>query len=106
MQTEPKSTHKSFIRKILPLTSCSSRIFSRFPANPMIAIDRGGGGVPTRHPEFSFREPRIFFATLTLAFLFSTPFAAAQAQRGTLVHEETIRVSPSAAAAKLGEAGR
>ncbi len=32
--------------------------------------------------------------------------ASAQAQRGTLVHEETIRVSPSADAAKLGEAGR
>jgi outer membrane protein assembly factor BamD (BamD/ComL family) len=32
--------------------------------------------------------------------------ASAQAQRGTLVHEETIRVSPSADTAKLGEAGR
>jgi hypothetical protein len=30
----------------------------------------------------------------------------AQAQRGTLVHEETIRVAPSVDAAKLGEAGR
>ena len=32
--------------------------------------------------------------------------ASAQAQRGTLVREETIRVSPSADTAKLGEAGR
>lgn len=32
--------------------------------------------------------------------------AAAQGQRGTLVHEETIRVSPSADTAKLGQAGR
>ena len=35
-----------------------------------------------------------------------TSLAAAQAQRGTLVHEEAIRVSPSADAAKLGEVGR
>ena len=33
-------------------------------------------------------------------------FGFAQAQRGTLVREESIRVSPSADAAKLGEAGR
>ncbi len=45
----------------------------------------------------------IFLAT---ALLFVTPLASAQAQRGTLVHEETIRVSPSGDAAKLGEAGR
>jgi len=37
--------------------------------------------------------------------LVSTP-AAADAQRGTLVKEETIRVSPSADTAKLGEVGR
>ena len=36
----------------------------------------------------------------------SAPFATAQAQRGTLVNEETIRVAPSADAAKLGEAAR
>jgi hypothetical protein len=35
-----------------------------------------------------------------------TGFAIAQAPRGTLVHEETIRVSPGADAARLGEAGR
>jgi len=33
-------------------------------------------------------------------------FAFADAQRGTLVHEETIRVAPSADAARLAEAGR
>ena len=33
-------------------------------------------------------------------------FGFAQAQRGTLVREESIRVSPSTDAAKLGEAGR
>src|SRR5271166_1228340 len=37
---------------------------------------------------------------------FSATFALAQAQRGTLVHEEPIRVSPAADAARLGEAGR
>jgi outer membrane protein assembly factor BamD (BamD/ComL family) len=47
-------------------------------------------------------------AALTIAttILFSTSFAFAEAQRGTLVHEETIRVAPSSDAAKLGEAGR
>jgi len=45
----------------------------------------------------------LLFAT---ALLLVAPLASAQAQRGTLVHEETIRVSPSGDAAKLGEAGR
>ena len=43
---------------------------------------------------------------LALTFVAASSFAAAQAQRGTLVHEESIHVSPSADAAKLGEAGR
>jgi len=41
-----------------------------------------------------------------MAVLFSVPFASADALRATLVHEESIRVAPSADAAKLGEAGR
>jgi len=40
------------------------------------------------------------------ALLFFTVLASAQAPRGTLVHEEALRVSPNADAAKLGEAGR
>jgi outer membrane protein assembly factor BamD (BamD/ComL family) len=43
-------------------------------------------------------------AALSLSFWVS--FAWAQAQRGTLVHEETIRVSPTADSARLGDAGR
>ncbi|MFZ0804923.1 MAG: SH3 domain-containing protein [Candidatus Sulfotelmatobacter sp.] len=44
---------------------------------------------------------------LTVASLcLLTTLAFAQAQRGTLVHEETIRVAPSNDAAKLGEADR
>jgi len=38
--------------------------------------------------------------------LFTAPCAFADALRGTLVHEETIRISPNADAAKVGEAGR
>ena len=38
--------------------------------------------------------------------LISSCLAFADAQRGTLVHEETIRVAPSADAAKLGQAAR
>lgn len=51
-----------------------------------------------------------FLAVIVLSIaatsLFAAPFAFADAQRGTLVNEETIRVSPSADAAKLGEAAR
>jgi hypothetical protein len=47
---------------------------------------------------------RLTFLALTILALVS--LASAQAQRGTLVHEETIRVSPAADAAKLGEASR
>lgn len=43
---------------------------------------------------------------LPVVLLLSTSLAFAQAQRGTLVREESIRVSPSADSAKLGEAGR
>src|ERR1022692_122424 len=96
------SSRKSLVGKILLVTHCSSRIFSGFLAKTMIPIDPGGGGVP----RFSFREPAIFFAALAAALLFSTGPACAQAQRDTLVHEETIRVSPSTDAAKLGEASR
>jgi len=44
--------------------------------------------------------------TIAASILLSSTFAFAAAQRGTLVHEETIRVSPNADAARLGEAGR
>src|ERR1022692_3613771 len=96
------SSRKSLVGKILLVTHCSSSIFSGCLAKTMIPIDPGGGGVP----RFSFREPAIFFAALAAALLFSTGPACGQAQRGTLVHEETIRVSPSTDAAKLGEASR
>ena len=44
-----------------------------------------------------------FLAVTILAF---ASLASAQAQRGTLVNEETIRVAPSSDAARLGEAER
>ncbi len=72
----------------------------------MIPIDRGGGGYPTPQHIFPLRELAIFLTSLALALPFSTGLASAQAQRGTLVHEEAIRVAPSADAAKLGEAER
>jgi hypothetical protein len=68
----------------------------------MIPIDRGGGGVPPSTQRFPSRE----LAILLLVALFSASAAFAQAMRGTLVHEETIRVSPSSDTAKLGTAGR
>ncbi len=45
-------------------------------------------------------------AGILLATRAFTPLAFADAQRGTLVHEETIRVAPSADAARVGEAQR
>jgi hypothetical protein len=51
-------------------------------------------------------DMKLRFIFLATAILSLTSFSAGQAQRGTLVHEESIRVSPSADAAKLGEAGR
>ena len=72
----------------------------------MIPIHRGGGGVPTSAPSFPFRERAIFLLFLAFILVFSTGQAFAQAQRGTLIHEETIRVSPSSDSAKLGQASR
>jgi hypothetical protein len=43
---------------------------------------------------------------LVSALLFVATFAFSQAQRGTLIHEESIRVSPSPDTAKLAEAER
>src|SRR5579864_2576429 len=48
----------------------------------------------------------VFPATLLATLLTFPVSVGAQSQRGTLVHEESIRVSPSGDAAKLGEAGR
>ena len=68
----------------------------------MIPLMRGGGGVSRQASAFPFRESAI----LCFIALFFTSLASAQALRGTLIHEETIRVSPSADSAKLGEAER
>ncbi len=106
MMNDPQSDRKSFALKILPATACSSRIFYRFPPNSLISIDRGGGEVPTSRPRFPFWERAVFLSALAFALIFSTGHAFAQAKRGTVIHEETIRVSPSADSAKLGQAGR
>ncbi len=106
MTMAPQPGRKSFAPKILPLTYSSSKIFFRFSAKSMIAIDRGGGGGPTPSTKLRFRSARIFIAAIAAAILSFTGFLSAQAQRGTLVHEESIRISPSGDAAKLGEAGR
>lgn len=70
----------------------------------MIPLDQGGGGIPpnTRLP---FRKTTSVVAIL-LAFFFLIPFAKADALRGTLVHEETLHVAPSADAARLSQVDR
>jgi len=101
----PESRAKSFVSKILPASCCSSKIFLRFFRNLMIPIDRGGEGGIQKSARFPFWNSAVFALTL-LASVFSTTFASAQPQRGTLVHETSIRVAPASDAAKLGEAGR
>jgi hypothetical protein len=93
---------KSLIFKILPASYSGTKIISRFSSKSMIPVHQGGGGIPASKPCFPFRE----FALVVLIAIFSTTAAHAQAQRGTLVHEETIRVSPSSDTAKLGTAER
>ena len=94
MASQPQSGDNFFVPKILPLSNCSPRISVRSFRKSMVPIDQ--------HLQFPFRKFAIFLALL----LFSVSFAFADAQRGTLVKEETIRVSPSADGAKLGDAGR
>ncbi|MGC2447255.1 MAG: hypothetical protein WA477_06380, partial [Candidatus Sulfotelmatobacter sp.] len=72
----------------------------------MIPTDRGEGGYPVAKPKSRFQARAILATTLWISLLGLPNLAHAQAQRGTLVHEETIRVSPSEDSAKLGEAGR
>ena len=92
----------SLVFKILPASYCGSKIFSRFSFNSMIPVDQGGGGILSSKPRFPFRE----LGLIALIMIFCTAGGFAQAQRGTLIHEETIRVSPSADTAKLGTAER
>jgi outer membrane protein assembly factor BamD (BamD/ComL family) len=65
-------------------------------------IDQGEGRVPPKRSRFPLWELAILVLTVSL----STGAALAQSVRGTVIHEETIRVSPGADTAKLGEAGR
>jgi hypothetical protein len=67
----------------------------------MMPIEQGGEA-PASKPLFPFRE----LAVVVVVAIFSTTNAFSQALRGTLVHEESIHVSPSADTAKLGTAGR
>src|SRR5229473_1125634 len=73
----------------------------------MIPIDRGEGGDTLQSPKFPFLNSQSGRATIAAAVLLAaSTFAFADAQRGTLVHEETIRVAPNASAARVGEALR
>ena len=104
MTRASSSAAKPIVFNTLPATYNSPGIKSRFPANPMIAI---GVGDLTSIASFPTLKCVILAVTLTLAWMFSTPSAFAQGgPRGTLVRDETIRVSPSGDAARLGDAGR
>ena len=72
----------------------------------MIPIDRGRAGYSPKPNDLPFWNLIIVLTALVFALTFSTASVSAQAQRGTLVSEETIRVAPSADSAKIGEAGR
>src|ERR1700729_2695110 len=96
--------------KILPSTRCSLRISSDFPRKVMIPIDQGGGGNTCHRSRFPLRKMTLFATNLAffllLGFLLFSPIAFAGNPRGTLVHDETIRVAPANDAAKLGQAER
>lgn len=92
----------SLVMKILPPTRCSSGINSCFFSNMMIPIDRGRGGT-LQSARFPFWKLRF---TALAALLFFSAFSFADALRGTLVHEATLRVAPNVDAAKLTQVER
>ena len=100
--TMRESSANSLVFRISAASSCGREILPKFSTRPMTPIERAGGGVPPAKPRCRCRE----LAVLVLATIFSTTSAFSQAQRGTLVHEESIRVSHSPDTAKLGTAGR
>lgn len=55
---------------------------------------------------FAPRKPANFLVLLLVSLVALSVVCVAQAQRGTLVHQESIRVSPSSDAAKLGTVER
>ncbi len=71
-----------------------------------ILIPNNCSSEPTVQNRFQLRKS--LRVALAMAFLIpiAPGIALAQAQRGTLVHEESIRVAPDADSAKLGEAER
>src|SRR5579864_1736102 len=70
----------------------------------MIPLDQGGGGTPL-NSKLPFRKTACLLAAL-IALLLLTSIAKADALRGTLVHEETLHVAPSADAARLSQVDR
>jgi len=100
MRRPSSSTRNSHALKFFFATGYSSKIFS---TSRLIPRKPAGGWISASRPRFSFWRRATFCLALAL---FSTSLAYAQPQRGTLVHEETIRVSPSPDTAKLGEAAR
>jgi hypothetical protein len=69
----------------------------------MIPLHQGGGGIPPK-PKLLFRKTNV--VAVLSAFFFFIPFASADALRGTLVHEETLHVAPSADSARLSQVDR
>jgi hypothetical protein len=106
MATASYRTSNSFVSEILPATYCKQEIILRFFRKLMILLNREGRGVPSKQSSFPFCAAIVFPAIFVFSVIFSTAPAYADALRGTLVHEETIRVAPSGDAAKLGEAQR
>src|ERR1700728_4424141 len=65
-----------------------------------------GSAATANNHSYEASDMRLRLAFLGAIMLALSSFGFAQAQRGTLVREESIRVSPSTDAANLGEAGR
>jgi hypothetical protein len=105
----PKSfkagTLKKHDQKNTLRTSLAKAVFStRYPQS--LENTRMRAAFARRGRLFAGRKRAHFFAFLIASLLTLTSLCLAQAQRGTLVHEESIRVSPSADTAKLGTVER
>lgn len=86
-------------------TSLASTVLSILYPQSLENIRTGRRTTPPA-ASFKRRERAHFLLCLLCSLLTLTSLGLAQAQRGTLVHEESIRVSPSGDTAKLGTVER
>jgi hypothetical protein len=100
-----ESSANSLVSKFLPHTNCHVRFSGKNASRSFVLTGSTKDPSVTCPHRAMTLNLKILAYALAVIFFF-TAFSAAQAPRGTLVHEESLRVSPGADAAKVGEAGR